>query len=138
VVEQRQLGVGHRQADVAAVGGAVDRVAGGRRRGLGQAVALDDRAAGLLEPQLGGRSEDHTSELQSLRHLVCRLLLEKKKNNKHRSSTACLKTTIKKPVHRQNRFVQVIFHCLTTLLISQLVYYYQQPHRLCCLRGARV
>src|SRR5437899_10018777 len=28
------------------------------------------------------RSEEHTSELQSLRHLVCRLLLEKKKQNK--------------------------------------------------------
>src|SRR5205814_9570687 len=27
----------------------------------------------------GKRSEEHTSELQSLRHLVCRLLLEKKK-----------------------------------------------------------
>src|SRR5262245_65303693 len=27
-----------------------------------------------------GRSEEHTSELQSLRHLVCRLLLEKKKH----------------------------------------------------------
>src|SRR5258705_3110766 len=26
-----------------------------------------------------GRSEEHTSELQSLRHLVCRLLLEKQK-----------------------------------------------------------
>src|SRR5258705_10130290 len=33
---------------------------------------------------MGGswRSEEHTSELQSLRHLVCRLLLEKKKNKK--------------------------------------------------------
>src|SRR5258705_9688274 len=28
------------------------------------------------------RSEEHTSELQSLRHLVCRLLLEKKKNTR--------------------------------------------------------
>src|SRR5262245_64713490 len=28
----------------------------------------------------GKRSEEHTSELQSLRHLVCRLLLEKKKD----------------------------------------------------------
>src|SRR5262245_63833212 len=28
------------------------------------------------------RSEEHTSELQSLRHLVCRLLLEKKNSNK--------------------------------------------------------
>src|SRR5258705_9841497 len=27
------------------------------------------------------RSEEHTSELQSLRHIVCRLLLEKKKIN---------------------------------------------------------
>src|SRR3712207_7966448 len=28
-----------------------------------------------------GRSEEHTSELQSRQYLVCRLLLEKKKNN---------------------------------------------------------
>src|SRR5262245_63565458 len=32
-----------------------------------------------VEPPPTGRSEEHTSELQSLRHLVCRLLLEKKK-----------------------------------------------------------
>src|SRR2546429_5337459 len=31
------------------------------------------------------RSEEHTSELQSRLHLVCRLLLEKKKNNKNRT-----------------------------------------------------
>src|SRR2546422_5394688 len=30
------------------------------------------------------RSEEHTSELQSRLHLVCRLLLEKKKKEKHR------------------------------------------------------
>src|SRR5262245_63182936 len=33
-------------------------------------------------PPPTGRSEEHTSELQSLRHLVCRLLLEKKKTRK--------------------------------------------------------
>src|SRR2546430_4731559 len=32
-----------------------------------------------------GRSEEHTSELQSQSNLVCRLLLEKKKKNKHAS-----------------------------------------------------
>src|SRR5258705_9842712 len=32
------------------------------------------------------RSEEHTSELQSLRHLVCRLLLEKKKKQKQKIS----------------------------------------------------
>src|SRR5262245_65092719 len=36
-----------------------------------------DRRAGADLKALG-RSEEHTSELQSLRHLVCRLLLEKK------------------------------------------------------------
>src|SRR5205814_8391368 len=30
---------------------------------------------------ISSRSEEHTSELQSLRHLVCRLLLEKKNRN---------------------------------------------------------
>src|ERR1039458_2586552 len=33
----------------------------------------------LCTTESTGRSEEHTSELQSLRHLVCRLLLEKKK-----------------------------------------------------------
>src|SRR5437899_12035579 len=34
------------------------------------------------DARCGIRSEEHTSELQSLRHLVCRLLLEKKKTKK--------------------------------------------------------
>src|SRR3712207_7704429 len=34
------------------------------------------------------RSEEHTSELQSRQYLVCRLLLEKKKNNVPRQQTA--------------------------------------------------
>src|SRR5437870_9459866 len=33
-------------------------------------------------PRAWSRSEEHTSELQSRGHLVCRLLLEKKKKNK--------------------------------------------------------
>src|SRR5947199_3859482 len=37
------------------------------------------RRIGTTRPR--GRSEEHTSELQSLRHLVCRLLLEKKKTH---------------------------------------------------------
>src|SRR5258708_17299901 len=35
-----------------------------------------------------GRSEEHTSELQSPDHLVCRLLLEKKKNTKNTKTSA--------------------------------------------------
>src|SRR5690348_17892210 len=48
------------------------------REPLGLGVATGgwvDRASGTV------RSEEHTSELQSPVHLVCRLLLEKKKNN---------------------------------------------------------
>src|SRR3989442_1850201 len=44
----------------------------------------------LLGERLGGRqrrSEEHTSELQSRPHLVCRLLLEKKKK-KNKTSTS--------------------------------------------------
>src|SRR3546814_6286994 len=33
------------------------------------------------------RSEEHTSELQSLMHIVCRLLLEKKKKQQHKRQT---------------------------------------------------
>src|SRR5437016_7029835 len=45
-------------------------------------IEREGRADGDLQPEaLDGRSEEHTSELQSLTNLVCRLLLEKKKNN---------------------------------------------------------
>src|SRR5258708_17514922 len=39
------------------------------------------------------RSEEHTSELQSPDHLVCRLLLEKKKKNTPPSTITCLTCT---------------------------------------------
>src|SRR5687767_15240946 len=44
----------------------------------------DDLAVTAQEPRVPFRirSEEHTSELQSLAYLVCRLLLEKKKKNK--------------------------------------------------------
>src|SRR5437899_8435626 len=46
---------------------------------------LGGRASSYQHPGTG-RSEEHTSELQSLRHLVCRLLLEKKKKPRPRSA----------------------------------------------------
>src|SRR2546425_2452412 len=45
-------------------------------------VALTAAATVTTKLRLGTRSEEHTSELQSLAYLVCRLLLEKKKNQK--------------------------------------------------------
>src|SRR5471030_3446320 len=46
------------------------------------------------------RSEEHTSELQSLRHLVCRLLLEKKKKNIKKS---CLTKKKKKTKYNKTQ-----------------------------------
>src|SRR5205814_3102393 len=40
----------------------------------------------FIEGKLHVRSEEHTSELQSLRHLVCRLLLEKKKKKQKKKT----------------------------------------------------
>src|SRR2546422_8249222 len=40
------------------------------------------------------RSEEHTSELQSRLHLVCRLLLEKKKNNRRRDIASLNRSSI--------------------------------------------
>src|SRR3712207_8945134 len=48
---------------------------------LGLVAAGRDRGARLVRERAGsrpGRSEEHTSELQSRQYLVCRLLLEKK------------------------------------------------------------
>src|SRR3712207_7558872 len=71
-----------------------DRVLGGEEEGYSYArydnptVRAFEDAVGSLEGLRGearafafGRSEEHTSELQSRQYLVCRLLLEKKKKS---------------------------------------------------------
>src|SRR5262245_65197510 len=54
-----------------------------QRGPAGQRASVGEAAASVQ------RSEEHTSELQSLRHLVCRLLLEKKKNPRKPPMTHC-------------------------------------------------
>src|SRR2546425_6283627 len=48
-----------------------------------------ERAGGERE-EWDPRSEEHTSELQSLAYLVCRLLLEKKKKNQSKCAHPCV------------------------------------------------
>src|SRR3989475_6764602 len=48
-------------------------------RGLSPGMGVDMLGIAFVVVALGGRSEEHTSELQSQSNLVCRLLLEKKK-----------------------------------------------------------
>src|SRR3712207_8419621 len=61
------------------------RIRAGAGLGLGGRRRLGFRRRGRQSLRRGGRglllrSEEHTSELQSRQYLVCRLLLEKKKN----------------------------------------------------------
>src|SRR5258708_30968883 len=58
--------------------GAAARSGGAARRGLAGRRRRSAIGKGVI-----ARSEEHTSELQSPDHLVCRLLLEKKKNIAH-------------------------------------------------------
>src|SRR2546422_5143255 len=51
------------------------------------------------------RSEEHTSELQSRLHLVCRLLLEKK-NNKMRPSTGPIRCELTTPYCSNAQHIQ--------------------------------
>src|SRR5258705_8334300 len=55
----------------------------------GARVSICARSPEALERR-SRRSEEHTSELQSLRHIVCRLLLEKKRNSP-RTYSGCSK-----------------------------------------------
>src|SRR2546430_5905352 len=61
-----------------------------RRKSYASTTAAASRAARTAtEPwnrALSARSEEHTSELQSQSNLVCRLLLEKKKKNKNKTT----------------------------------------------------
>src|SRR5690606_41712346 len=70
-VEDVQLAVGERLGLALRVAGLEVDLVEQRRLAPPVVVALDDGG-------VGGRSEEHTSELQSRENLVCRLLLEKK------------------------------------------------------------
>src|SRR2546425_5573009 len=72
------------------------RAAGPRQRdAAGAPHGVGRSRAGAGRALHGGRSEEHTSELQSLAYLVCRLLLEKKNEQ-----------TVRRPVTRRRRVDQ--------------------------------
>src|SRR3712207_6856848 len=56
-----------------------------KERPTGVVTGVGGQTANNLTPKLAkcGRSEEHTSELQSRQYLVCRLLLEKKIGRRH-------------------------------------------------------
>src|SRR2546429_6656821 len=50
----------------------------------GRSLLSRPKGSSSSSPRASSRSEEHTSELQSRLHIVCRLLLEKKKSHAHR------------------------------------------------------
>src|SRR3989442_3731553 len=66
-------------------------------------LRLDERQERALGADDQARSEEHTSELQSRPHLVCRLLLEKKK--KHQIATVD---------HTEPHDIQTVMHVAST------------------------
>src|SRR5436305_8644142 len=65
-------------------------------------------AASAADPRLAaggaaaeGRSEEHTSELQSRPHLVCRLLLEKKKHQAERTNLSIYSSWLYTPCQKR-------------------------------------
>ena len=56
---------------------------------------VSQKMAIICSFQLQLRSEEHTSELQSLTNLVCRLLLEKKKKNTHKHTEGTLVVSLR-------------------------------------------
>src|SRR3712207_8433374 len=74
----RPVGHGH-QSERPRRGSGGGSAPGGSAHGAGRGAGGGSRA-------IAGRSEEHTSELQSRQYLVCRLLLEKKKNRNNSKS----------------------------------------------------
>src|SRR2546422_5104987 len=75
--------------DAGAAGGAGGAGAAGAARAKGAPRAAG--TTGARGAPFARRSEEHTSELQSRLHLVCRLLLEKKKQRTIPRCTSCTK-----------------------------------------------
>src|SRR5690348_17798670 len=73
-----------RSSDLLAVAATVTKIAGAAALGYAEAARIAANPVMVLAWGLQRRSEEHTSELQSPVHLVCRLLLEKKKQSKQR------------------------------------------------------
>src|SRR5687767_15265240 len=76
----------HRQHGTKEIG--ITRRCVGHQRMKGRALRRVKHAR-----QQTGRSEEHTSELQSLAYLVCRLLLEKKKTTRNKHALKAMTTS---------------------------------------------
>src|SRR4029079_11105309 len=71
------------------------------------------------------RSEEHTSELQSLAYLVCRLLLEKKKKKIKKSSSRDISNQNRcRSPYSETSCLSVCVHCFTHTLCTFMLLQY--------------
>src|SRR3712207_8216009 len=85
-----------------------------------------------LIPPVAGRSEEHTSELQSRQYLVCRLLLEKK-DQPARRLRAARRLPLPPPAHRQLRHARPLprrrlLNFAFSLISSSPTFVHDMPH----------
>src|SRR5947199_1149178 len=93
---------------------------GGQVGGVRKTITHFKSACAMQAAYRGlSRSEEHTSELQSLRHLVCRLLLEKKKTKKTAAlcMASCVNGTMTTPTLSLARACEYIPQSLQTATI---------------------
>src|SRR5437899_6683706 len=97
-----------------------DRCADRDRQGADRRIFYKIPCVPASDPGQAGqtRSEEHTSELQSLRHLVCRLLLEKKKRGPLRLCRRAAELTPGAPCRSRNHRLRDAAHAPLTVAIS--------------------
>src|SRR6202162_6671701 len=80
-----------------------------------RAVAVGGQSAPIVARRGQKRSEEHTSELQSPRYLVCRLLLEKKKQTSTRNTQCSVGMSSLLDVHnRYDVYCLILFFSAKT------------------------
>src|SRR5256885_12381445 len=77
---------------------------------------------GKIQHNNNGRSEEHTSELQSPCNLVCRLLLEKKKYRAHREDSTNRPRPSTRPVEYRCLHSHMIRHSTSRMRVLQPVH----------------
>src|SRR2546429_4326738 len=103
IAERRQEEKERRRADILDAAEAVGASVGWEALTMDQVARKARLSRALLyvyfkdKPE---RSEEHTSELQSRLHLVCRLLLEKKKKNKEETDSTTKNAHQLYPIHQ--------------------------------------
>src|SRR5205809_6127081 len=93
------------------------------RSAMSRPIACERHRQGLARYLAGGRSEEHTSELQSRLHLGCRLLLEKKKTKKESKVKYCEITTMEDAIYHDDLIAidldEELFDVISLYILTQ-------------------